>query len=233
MNFEQFPVSSDIAPIIFGVAPQFTVRSTLAGATLEAGLRAVIQRTAPDMAIMSVEPLQVSMQKALSGRHLALRLGSVFSLCGLFLAAIGVYGVLAYSVVQRHREIGIRMALGCSRLRSVSSVVFHSATLGVAGLLLGLARGLGLWTHDSLCVLGCEGVGLDDCGSCCRSLARGLWDCCRISSMACFASRSGGGSQNTLSCREGTVIFKADHSKERSLCLLGEAAKYAVAPRKS
>lgn len=139
LNYEQFPVASDMSPIIFGVAPQLTVRSRPDAMALEPELRAVIQKAAPDMAIMSVELVQTSMQKALSGRHLALRLGSAFSLCGLFLAAVGVYGVLAYSVVQRQREIGIRMALGCSRRRSLLSVVMHAAILGSVGLVIGSA----------------------------------------------------------------------------------------------
>ena len=138
LNYDQFPSGSDMAPMIFGVAPQFTVRSTLAEVDVEAALRKVIKKTAPDMAIMNVEPMQASVQNALVGRQLALRLGWAFGISALLLAAIGIYGVLAYTVVQRQREIGIRMALGCSRTRSMLSVVSQSAVLVFAGLAIGL-----------------------------------------------------------------------------------------------
>jgi len=68
---------------------------------------------------------------------------SVFSLLALSLAAIGIYGVLAYGVTERSRELGIRIALGATRLGVIRLVVAGSALLTIPGLVLGLAAAVG------------------------------------------------------------------------------------------
>jgi len=62
----------------------------------------------------------------------------VFAAVGLALAALGIYGVLAYSVVQRTREIGIRMAVGAERRHVLSMIMAEGGRLAAGGIALGL-----------------------------------------------------------------------------------------------
>jgi ABC-type antimicrobial peptide transport system permease subunit len=63
---------------------------------------------------------------------------SVFGFLALLLAAIGLYSVLAFDVAQRTRELGIRSALGAEKFVLLRSVVIHGASLGLAGIVLGM-----------------------------------------------------------------------------------------------
>ena len=139
MDYRQFPATSDMASMLFGFAPQFAVRSNLPLAALEREIRAVLHRDAPEMAEMGITPVEHAIQKSLTQRQLALRLASAFGLIALLLASVGIYGVLAYTVAQRTREIGIRMALGSSRAGAMLLVARQAAVMVIAGLALGFA----------------------------------------------------------------------------------------------
>ena len=69
-------------------------------------------------------------------------LSGFFALVGLTLAAVGLYGVLSYSVVQRTREIGIRMALGAQRLRVIRTVMAEAGAAALVGIVCGLTAAL-------------------------------------------------------------------------------------------
>src|SRR4029453_981902 len=71
----------------------------------------------------------------------------LFGLLGLTIAAVGLFGVLAYLVSQQTREIGIRMALGATRARVIADVVGHAGWLVTSGLAVG---GLAAWSLSNL-----------------------------------------------------------------------------------
>jgi ABC-type antimicrobial peptide transport system permease subunit len=98
----------------------------------------------PNLPVYSMRTLQEQMQNSLSTERLVASLTSAFGLVASILAGIGIYGVIAYSVSRRTREIGIRTALGAQRM-DVAWLVMREALLIVGfGLLAGLPAAFGL-----------------------------------------------------------------------------------------
>jgi predicted permease len=91
-----------------------------------------------EQSISEVVPVRTLVQQSLTQPQLYLTLFSLFALLALLLAGIGLYGLIAYSVAQRTREFGIRMALGAQARDLLQLVVGQGAKLAGAGLLLGL-----------------------------------------------------------------------------------------------
>jgi ABC-type antimicrobial peptide transport system permease subunit len=137
----QLPASSFLIHV-FTMAAQYAVRSTLPPEIVAAELRASLHRDAPGMVEMSLRPMEVGIEKSLGQRRLALRLVAGFGAAALVLSAVGIYGVLAYSVARRRREIGIRMALGSTRPEAAALVIRQAGAMVLLGLLPGLA---GAW----------------------------------------------------------------------------------------
>jgi putative ABC transport system permease protein len=93
----------------------------------------------PEVAVYDGQTMRDRMRASLGRQRLAIWLGGGFALAALFMAAIGLYGVVSYSVVQRTRELGIRLALG-----SNPSAILKLVLLDAAGIVaVGLAAGLG------------------------------------------------------------------------------------------
>ena len=115
------------------------VHSSLPSGAVISGIRAAVRSLDPDLAISDTHTMSDSVTAATAGRRFQTILLVMFSAIALFLALVGVYGLLAYSVSQRTGEIGLRMALGSSKSGIVRLVLRQGLGLLGTGLLLGLA----------------------------------------------------------------------------------------------
>ncbi|MGI9089440.1 MAG: ABC transporter permease [Chthoniobacterales bacterium] len=113
-----------------------TAQADLAG--LEASVRRLIHEQDPEIFVGQLEPMQTLIGKVLAQPRFNMLLLGIFAAVAMILAAIGIYGVIAYSVTQRTREIGIRMALGAQRGAMLGMILRQSLSVVVIGLLLGL-----------------------------------------------------------------------------------------------
>jgi putative ABC transport system permease protein len=114
-------------------------RTSLDPMTVAQTARASALRVDPDQPVHSVTTMQQLLGDAVQLDRFAMLLIAMFAAGGLVTAAGGVYALLAYSVVQRRREIALRMALGASPGRVARSIVIESLTLAAAGGAIGLA----------------------------------------------------------------------------------------------
>ncbi len=126
-------------------ALQLAVRSNLQQENLSNAIRRELAAIDPAMALFGVRPMEeLVAQQTANGRFASSLLG-VFGVAALVLTAVGLYGVLAFLVSLRSREIGIRLALGATRLDVVGNVLRHGVTLVAIGTVIGIAATAGLY----------------------------------------------------------------------------------------
>lgn len=118
-----------------------TATENLSGA--HAAVRGVFREQDPDVFVSRMDPMQLFISQTLARPKFNMLLLGAFAGTALLLAAIGIYGVIAYSVTQRTREIGIRMALGAQRTQMLQMILRQSLTVVLIGIGIGLAASFG------------------------------------------------------------------------------------------
>ncbi|MEM9291603.1 MAG: ADOP family duplicated permease [Acidobacteriota bacterium] len=134
----QFP--SATPPLLNVIArPQGALSSGGAGAdTLAQPLIARIQELLPDLAPFDPKTLEQRLDEQVGIQRFLAFLIALFAVLALLLAALGLYGILSYSVARSRRELGVRLALGSGRQRVLSHVVGRSLKLAALGLAVGI-----------------------------------------------------------------------------------------------
>jgi predicted permease len=124
----------------------YEIRTRMDPEALIPTLRSVVRQIDPDLPLVNVRTQDQQIAADLEGKRAIATLTSGFGLLALALAAVGIYGIMAYSVAQRTNEIGIRLALGAQPGQVRGMILGESAWLAVAGVVAGLAASL-LMTH--------------------------------------------------------------------------------------
>jgi predicted permease len=133
------PQDSLYVPLL-GWFMELAVRTQTAPGAMIPELRRVIRRENPELVAEHFSTMDQAVEDSIGSQRLAARVIGIFGGLALLITVVGLYGLLSYSVAQRTREIGIRMALGANRGRVMGMVLRQAVTL----LLLGIAAGLAM-----------------------------------------------------------------------------------------
>jgi len=123
----------------YSPAVNLLVRTRGDATQLAPATRALIGQLDPRLSILRLQTLGEQVELVLAPNRVIVTLLAVFGILALLLAAVGLYGVASYSVTQRTREIGIRMALGAPRTSVMRMVLSQAIVLVAAGVFAGLA----------------------------------------------------------------------------------------------
>ena len=146
-DLEQLRPGQDMYGILAAFHVDLAVRTVLAPEAAFRALRDAVHEFDPNLALADQTTMQEVVDNSLGSQTLAARLLGLFGLAALLIAVAGIYGLLAYSVSQRTREMGVRLALGAQRADILWMVLRHALVL----LCIGVGIGLGVaWAAEGV-----------------------------------------------------------------------------------
>jgi predicted permease len=147
-DIRQRGLDQDVKPMIYAPFQQehsgfvrfvsFVARTATPASVVE-GIRAEIRRAAPDLPIESTVTMDEAVAASVAQPRFRTVLVALFAMAATLIATCGIYGLMAYAVTERRREIGVRMALGAARRDVLRLVLARALGIIVAGLIVGLA----------------------------------------------------------------------------------------------
>jgi putative ABC transport system permease protein len=150
-NVRDLALESDPGPTMYVPYPQgvfsavsVVVRTKSDPAQLSSAARQTVREIDQNLPAFAMTPLATVMSESVAQRRFSMLLLGVFAAIALFLAAVGLYGVVAYSVSQRTQEIGLRMAIGAQRRDVLRLVVGGGMKLALVGVAIGVGSALAL-----------------------------------------------------------------------------------------
>jgi len=131
--------ASQQTTLLFYAPKDLVIRASVPATTLTPAVRAIIAGVEPELPITSIQTMEQLVAGETAPRVAQLRVLGAFAVVALLLAAIGIHGLLSFTVSSRSREIGVRIALGAKSRDIMSMVIARSAMLAAIGVVIGAA----------------------------------------------------------------------------------------------